>query len=77
MKGFKAFTANDVVLHAGGAATLPIALTIGSASETVTVSGSAAMVDTETANNLTTIDSDLIEGIPVFRGAIHANRWRY
>lgn len=65
VKGFKAFTAENVVLHAGGTATLPITLEVGAANETVTVSGSAAMVDTESANNLTTIDSDLIEGIPV------------
>jgi hypothetical protein len=65
MRGFKSFTANDVILHAGGSATLPIALQVGAAMETVTVSGSSAMVDTETANNLTAIEPDLIEGIPV------------
>lgn len=65
MQGFKTFTANDVVLHAGGSATLPIALQIGGATETVTVSGSSAMVDTETANNLTTIEPELMQGIPV------------
>ena len=65
MPGFKSFTANDVILHSSGSSTLPIALQVGTAVETVTVSGSAAMVDTETANNLTTIDPDLVEGIPV------------
>lgn len=65
MQGFKAFTANDVIVHAGGTATLPVSLQIGKAVETVTVSGSTAMVDTETANNLTTIDPDLMQGIPV------------
>src|SRR6202008_758003 len=29
VKGFKTFTATDVVLHAGGTATLPIALQVG------------------------------------------------
>ena len=65
VNGFKTFTASDVVLHAGGTATLPIMLPIGANSETVTVSGSTAMVDTETASNLITIDNDLIQGIPV------------
>jgi hypothetical protein len=65
VRGFKTFEANDVVLHAGGVATLPVSLEVGTASETVSVSGATAMVDTETANNLTTIEPDLIEGIPV------------
>ncbi len=65
VKGFKGFAADGVVLHAGSASTLPVILQVGASSETVTVSGSNAMVDTETANNLTTIDNDLIEGIPV------------
>ena len=65
VSGFKKFSANNVVLHAGGVATLPIHLDVGATTETVTVSGSTAMVDTETANNLTTIDPDLMQGIPV------------
>ncbi len=63
--GFKTFAADQVVLHAGGGTTLPVTLQVGTANETVTVSGSEAMVDTETANNLTTISADLIGGIPV------------
>jgi hypothetical protein len=65
MHGFKVYTAHDVILHAGAAASLPIVLEVGAETQTVTVSGSSAMVDTETANNLTTIDSDLVAGIPV------------
>lgn len=65
VKGFKTFTATDVVLQAGGVATLPVILDVGAQSETVTVSGTAAMVDTESANNQTTIEADLIAGIPV------------
>ncbi|MGA7340232.1 MAG: carboxypeptidase-like regulatory domain-containing protein [Terracidiphilus sp.] len=63
--GFKRFTADQVVLHAGGTTSLPVILQVGMASETVTVSGSSAMVDTQTANNLITIDPDLIDAIPV------------
>jgi len=64
-QGFDKFVATDVVLHAGGTATLPIAMRVGVATQTVTVSGSSIMVDTQTANNLTTIDPTLIEAIPV------------
>jgi|GEM_PF-4004226 len=63
--GFKTFVANDVIIHAGGSAALPVTLEVGTATQTVTVSGSSAMVDTETANNLITIPSDLAEAIPV------------
>lgn len=65
VNGFKTFVATGVVLHAGGVTTLPIALEVGTATQTVSVSGSSAMVDTQTANNLTTIEPDLIQGIPV------------
>ena len=64
-QGFSTFVATDVVLYAGGVATLPITLRVGAATQTVTVSGSSAIVDTETANNLTTIDPTLIQAIPV------------
>lgn len=64
-QGFNNFVATDVVLHAAGASTLPVKLHVGAATQTVTVSGSSAMVDTETANNLTSVDSDLIQAIPV------------
>ena len=65
MKGFKTFIATDVILHDQGAVTLPIALAVGAATQTVSVSGSSAMVDTETANNQTTVDSTLIKSVPV------------
>jgi hypothetical protein len=63
--GFKSFSATQVVLHAGGTTSLSVILEVGAANETVTVSGSSAMVDTQTANNLITIDPDLISAIPV------------
>lgn len=64
-QGFSKFIATDVVLHAGARATLPVKLNVGAAKQTVTVTGSSAMVDTETANNLTTIDPSLAQAIPV------------
>ncbi|HTW81044.1 MAG TPA: carboxypeptidase-like regulatory domain-containing protein [Terracidiphilus sp.] len=65
VKGFKSFAAIQVVLHAGGTTSLPVTLQVGATNETVTVSGSSAMVDTQTADNLITIDPDLIDAIPV------------
>lgn len=63
--GFKSYAVTDVVLHAGDSITLSIKLDIGSATTTVTVSGTAAVVDAETANIQTTFDTDLIPSIPV------------
>jgi len=65
VSGFKLYSAHDVVLNVGGFTTLPVKLQVGATSETVTVSGSAAMVDTVSANNVTTIDATLIDAIPV------------
>jgi hypothetical protein len=65
MEGFSTFVAKDVVLHGQGVVTLPIRLQVGAATQTVTVSGSTAMIDTETANNQTTIDTTLIKSVPV------------
>ena len=65
VKGFKTFIATEVVLHAQGAVTMPVTLQVGAASQTVSVSGSSAMVNTETADNSITIDSELIKSVPV------------
>src|ERR1700733_7270626 len=65
VKGFKSFTATEVVLHAGGTTSLPVLLQVGATGETVTVSGSSAMVDTQTATNLAVIDPASINAIPV------------
>ncbi|HEX4007243.1 MAG TPA: carboxypeptidase-like regulatory domain-containing protein [Acidobacteriaceae bacterium] len=64
-QGFSTFVATAVVLHAGGSATLPVKLQVGVATQTITVSGSSAMVDTTSANNQTTIDPELMSTIPV------------
>ena len=63
--GFNTATFTGVVLHAGDSITLPMALQVGAAATTVTVSGTEAVVDTETANIQTTFDTDLIPSIPV------------
>jgi len=53
--GFKAYAANDVVLHVGDHRTLDVLLEVGQVSETVTVTASAVSVDTSTAAQETTI----------------------
>ena len=63
--GFKSSAITDVVVHAGDSITLPVTLQVGEATTTVTVSGTVAVVDTETANIQTTFDTDLIPSIPV------------
>jgi hypothetical protein len=65
VNGFKTFVATGVVLHNQGAVTLPVTLQVGVAAQTVRVSGSSAMIDTETANAENTIQADLIQSIPV------------
>lgn len=63
--GFKSTVITGVVLHAGDSITLLVKMQVGEASTTVTVSGTAAVVDTETANIQTTFAADLIPSIPV------------
>ncbi|MDW5267361.1 MULTISPECIES: carboxypeptidase-like regulatory domain-containing protein [Acidobacteriaceae] len=65
LDGFKMFRASDVILHARDTVNLPVTLQIGSANQIVNVSGSSALVDTETAKIQTTFDSNLIKGVPV------------
>ncbi len=65
VNGFKSFVVTDVVLHNQSAITLPIVLEVGAVAQTVSVSGSSAIVDTETANTETTIQADLISSVPV------------
>ncbi len=63
--GFKSSAITDVLLHSRDSITLQITLQVGAAATTVTVSGTAAVVDTETANIQTTFDTELLQAIPV------------
>ncbi|HYL61671.1 MAG TPA: carboxypeptidase regulatory-like domain-containing protein [Candidatus Methylomirabilis sp.] len=52
---FKAFVANEVVLHVGDHRTLDVSLAVGQVSETVTVTSTEAPVETSSAAQSTTV----------------------
>jgi hypothetical protein len=63
--GFKKFIANDIVLQSSRISTVRIVLEVGTASQSVEVSSSAAMVNTVTSTVQTTYDQKLLAAIPV------------
>jgi hypothetical protein len=63
--GFDTKVMNGIVLQVGQAATLQIALTVGSVSTTVMVSTAAAATDTESASQGSVIDTRKIIGLPL------------
>lgn len=62
--GFKTYVKSNLLLRAQIASTVDIGLEIGSAQQKVEVTGSAVLVDTQTANNSVTLDSQLISALP-------------
>jgi Carboxypeptidase regulatory-like domain/TonB dependent receptor-like, beta-barrel len=62
--GFKTYVQSNMVLPANTAATVNIPLVVGGAEEKVQVTGEAVLLDTESANNTTTLDSQLIQALP-------------
>jgi Carboxypeptidase regulatory-like domain/TonB dependent receptor-like, beta-barrel len=63
--GFKSATAQDVEIDAGTPATLNVTLEVGQASETVVVQGGGEIVQTQTANVSTTLNSSQIINLPL------------
>jgi hypothetical protein len=63
--GFKTFHQNDVVLEAEQTARLDFALTIGSRTETITVEGSASLLNTSDASVSTLIGNRFVENMPL------------
>lgn len=63
-QGYKDFERKDMILRANTAATVDVSLEVGSAQEQVVVSASAVLMDSESANNVITMDSALIESLP-------------
>src|ERR1700722_11444618 len=63
--GFKTFHQNDVVLEAEQTARLDFALTIGSRRETITVEGSASLLNTSDASVSTLIGNRFVENMPL------------
>ncbi len=62
--GFETLLKSDLVLQSNVAATVDAALTLGKQEQQVEVSGSAVLVDTQTANNTVTFDNQLIQALP-------------
>jgi hypothetical protein len=63
--GFKSIVKTGIELHVQDQVSINFALEVGSVSETITVSGGAPMVDTESAAVGTVVDQQFIENIPM------------
>ena len=62
--GFKSAVQDSLTLQAQTSSTFNVALELGGNEQKVEVSSSAILVDTQTANNTTTLDSQLIAALP-------------
>ena len=62
---FQSFQQNGIRVTADGNLTLPVKLSLGSSSETVTVTGAGTLVDTQTGTIQSTIESKSIEDLPL------------
>ncbi len=62
--GFRRYVQSNMVLRASTAATVNVPLVIGATSEKVQVTAQAVLLDTESANNSATLDSQLIQSLP-------------
>jgi hypothetical protein len=87
-KGFKKFEVEKIVLQTLDKARIDIHLEIGAMAETITVSASAATLQTETANRGATLANELIANLPTqgrnpFQiawaapGVVKSGSWRY
>lgn len=63
--GFKSATVQDVEIDAGTPSTVNVTLEVGQASETVVVQGGAEIVQTQTANVSTTLNTNQIINLPL------------
>src|SRR5205823_2712700 len=62
--GFKTYQQSNMILRASTAATVNVPLAIGGSEQSVQVTAEAVLLDTESATNLVTMDSHLIEALP-------------
>ena len=73
LTGFKTAEVKDVRLAPGQPMTIPLALEIGTLSETVTVASSSELINTETATVAATLNSDQLMRMPTpTRNALNA-----
>src|SRR6266496_1251920 len=63
--GFKKLIKPDVILHVQDALEIDFAMTIGSASESITVEAGAPLVNTESATVSTVVDRTFVENLPL------------
>ena len=63
--GFGKWTSKSVVLTIGQAAELPVALTLATTTEEVTVSAEAELIETERSSTTSTIGQQRIENLPI------------
>ena len=62
--GFKEYVESNMILRANTAATINISLSVGATQQRVEVTSEAVLLDTESANNSSTLDSHLVESLP-------------
>ncbi len=62
--GFETYVRSNLILQAQIATTVNVALQVGTTQQKVEVTGSAVLVDTQTANHTVTLDSHLLEALP-------------
>lgn len=73
LAGFKTAEAKDVRVAPGQPVSIPLTLEVGSLSETVTVTSSAELINTETATVASTLNSDQLTRMPTpTRNALNA-----
>ncbi len=63
--GFKTIVKPDVILHVQDTIELNFEMTLGSASETITVTGGAPLVNTQDAAVSTVVDRQFVENLPM------------
>jgi hypothetical protein len=62
--GFKSFEQRNLILQANTGSRVNISLELGNTQQKVEVTGSAVLLDTETANSSSTLDSQLVSNLP-------------
>ena len=64
-RGFELFTQNGITVYVGSTATVNPELRVGAATESVTVTGDASQLQTESSDVGTTVSTELIEDLPL------------
>lgn len=62
--GFKSYIKSGLILEAATNSSVNVPLEVGATQQTVQVTGSQVLVDTETANHVVTLDHQLLQALP-------------